>query len=162
MDTPDEWELEHDEQDIRGLPLVDAECQKIGVITDLLVDRSKEKVAAVRLEDGRVADVTPLELHDNCVVYGRRAATAAAAAGTAESTGTAESNSHTDVDSEEIIPVVEERVAIGKRVADNGDSISVRTRVVEDTVSKDAVVTDEVVVSKEIDDKSGVSIFVRS
>ncbi len=132
LDTLDNYELEHSSQDIRGRPLVSATGEKYGIIEDLLVDRDHNRVAAVRLNDGRVTPVEPLEIHDNAVVYGE-AAVAHAEAGVAQG----------HVVEEEVVPIVEERVAIGKRVADRGHTINVRTRVVSERVAEDVHLRDE-------------------
>lgn len=127
-----DWKLEHSSQDIRGMPLVGPEGQRFGVIDDLLVDRDHKRVTAVRLEDGRVTPIEPLVIHDNCVVYGEEASHYA-------DQGAAEGH----VVDEEVIPVVEERVAIGKRVSDHGRVINVHTDVVTDTVREDVRLRDE-------------------
>lgn len=132
LDTLGDYELENSSQDIRGMPLVNPQGERLGIIDELLVDRDQNRVAAVRLEDGRVTPVEPLEIHDNVVVYGEAARTHAEA-------GVAEGK----VVEEEIIPIVEERVAIGKRVADHGRAINVRTSVVSDRVSEDVHLVDE-------------------
>ncbi len=134
LDALDNYELVNDDQDIRGRPLVSPEGKQFGIIDDLLVDGDKDHVVAVRLEDGRTCAVEPLEIHDNAVVYGH-AAKAYADEGVAAG----------HVVEEEVIPVVEEQVAIGKRVAENGAGITVRTRVVADTVSEDVHLRDETV-----------------
>ncbi|ARU16612.1 YsnF/AvaK domain-containing protein [Croceicoccus marinus] len=131
LDSLDNYELEHESQDIRGRPLVSPTGEKYGIITDLLVGRDKNRVEAVRLEDGRCCAVGPLEIHDDAVVYGEASMAHAKEGGAAVS--------------EEVIPVVEERVAIGKRTADHGKSIGVRSRVVSDTVSEDVALRDETV-----------------
>lgn len=129
LETLDNYELEHSSQDIRGRPLVSANGEKYGIITDLLVDRNAERVAAVRLDNGKVCAVEPLEIHDNAVVYGAAAEEYATAGGS-------------DVD-EERIPIVEEQVVIGKRMADTGRTINVRTQVVSDTVEEDVTLRHE-------------------
>lgn len=131
LDTLDNYELAHDSQDIRGRPLVSPEGRKYGVIEDLLVDRDNNRVTAVRLDDGRVCAVEPLVIHDNSVVYGEAAQAHATEGGTAVA--------------EEVVPVVEEQVAIGKRVADHGRGITVTSRVVTDTVGEDVRLRDETV-----------------
>lgn len=132
LDALGDWKLEDSSQDIRGRPLVGPEGERFGVIDDLLVDRDNERVTAVRLEDGRVTPIEPLVIHDNCVVYGEEAARYA-------DQGVAEGH----VVDEEVVPIVEERVAIGKRVADHGRVINVRTGVVTDTVTEDVRLRDE-------------------
>lgn len=140
LETLEEWELEHGSQDIRGLPLVDDQGQKLGIIEDLLVDREHERVEAVRLGDGRITDIAPLVLHDNCVVLKGELASADTGSGNASA-----ARGKTDVENEEVIPVVEERISIGKRVAQNGDSIRVRTRVVKDKINEDVRLREETV-----------------
>ena len=137
LDSLGDWELEHKSQDIRGRPLVSSQGQKYGVIDDLLVDRAAERVAAVRLEDGRVCAIEPLEIHEDVVVYGEAAHAHADAAGIAKDT------KKEGVIKEERIPVVEEKVAIGKRVSEHGKNINVRTRVVTDKVGEDVRLRDE-------------------
>ena len=129
LDTLDNYELEHKSQDIRGRPLVSPEGKKFGVIKDLLVDRDHNRVTAIRLDDGRACAVEPLVIHDNSVVYGVAAVAHAKTGGSAVS--------------EEVVPVVEEQVAIGKRVADHGRDITVTSRVVKDKVSEDVHLRDE-------------------
>ena len=129
LDTLDNYELEHKSQDIRGRPLVSPEGKKFGVIKDLLVDRDHNRVTAIRLDDGRACGVEPLVIHDNSVVYGEAAVAHAKTGGSAVS--------------EEVVPVVEEQVAIGKRVADHGRDITVTSRVVKDKVSEDVHLRDE-------------------
>lgn len=131
LDHLSDYELEHSEQDIRGLPLVSPTGQRYGVIEDLLVDDNRTHVEAVRLDNGKVCAVEPLEIHDNAVVYGERARAFAERSGGAAT--------------EEVVPVVEEKVAIGKRVADHGKNITVSSRVVEDRVSEDVHLRDETV-----------------
>jgi uncharacterized protein (TIGR02271 family) len=131
LDTLDDYELEHASQDIRGRPLVSPSGEQYGIIQDLLVDRERKRVAAVRLRDGRCCAVEPLEIHDNAVVYGEAAVAHAQTGG--------------DAIVEERVPIVEERVAIGKRVSDHGRDIHVRTRIVSDVVAEDVHLRDETV-----------------
>ncbi len=134
LETLGDWKLEDDSQDIRGRPLVNANGERYGIIKDLLVDQKKGRVAAVRLEDGRTTAIEPLEIHDNAVVYG------AAAQAHAQ-----EGVSQGHVVEEEVVPVVEERVAIGKRVSEHGRDVRVTTGVVSERVSEDVHLRDETV-----------------
>ena len=131
LETLDKYELEHHSQDIRGRPLVSPEGEKYGIIKDLLVDRDDKRVEAVRLDNGKVCAVEPLVIHDNAVVYGKEAEAHARTGG--------------DATAEKVIPVVEERVAVGKRVSDHGRDIRVSSRVVQDRVSEDVHLRDETV-----------------
>lgn len=69
LDALDKWELKDSDQDIRGRPLVSATGERYGVIEDMLVDKEKEHVAAIRLEDGRMCGVNYLDITDDHVVY---------------------------------------------------------------------------------------------
>jgi len=131
LDALDSYELENKSQDIRGRPLVSPTGEKFGIIKDLLVSKDHSRVEAVRLDDGRTCAVEPLVIHDNAVVYGEEATAHAETGGTAVT--------------EEVIPVVEERVAIGTRVSDHGRNINVTSRMVEERVSEDVHLRDETV-----------------
>ena len=128
LDTLDNYELEHSSQDIRGRPLVSANGEKYGIIKDLLVDRDANRVAAVKLDNGKVCAVEPLEIHENAVVYGAEAERFADAGGA-------------DVDQERI-PVIEEQLVIGKK-ADVGRTINVSSRVVSERVGEDVTLHEE-------------------
>jgi len=123
LDTLDNYELENGSQDIRGRPLVSPAGEKYGIIQDLLVSKDRSHVQAIRLDNGRTCAVEPLIIHDNAVVYGEEA--------------TAHASTGGDAATEEVVPVVQEKVAIGKRVAEHGRNINVTSRVVEDRVSED-------------------------
>lgn len=129
LDTLNDYELEHESQDIRGRPLVSPTGEKYGVIEDLLVGTDRDRVEAVRLDNGKCCAVEPLVIHDNAVVYGEAAEAHAAAGGAAVS--------------EERVPIVEERIAIGKRIAEDGRNINVTSRVVEQPVSDDVSLRNE-------------------
>ena len=62
------YKLQESHQDIRGLPLYTAAGVEVGKIDDLLVDEAAERVAAVRMEDGRMVPVEPLEIQDDRVI----------------------------------------------------------------------------------------------
>ena len=62
------YKLQESHQDIRGLPLYTAAGVEVGKVDDLLVDEVAERVAAVRLDDGRMVPVEPLEIREDRVV----------------------------------------------------------------------------------------------
>lgn len=62
------YKLQESHQDIRGLPLYTAAGVEVGKVDDLLVDEAAERVAAVRMEDGRMVPVEPLEIRDDRVI----------------------------------------------------------------------------------------------
>ena len=131
LDTLGDYELENSSQDIRGRPLLSPSGEKFGTVEDLMVDREKNRVTAIRLENGKICAVEPLEIHEDCVIYGEAAEAHAKTGGTAVAT--------------ERVPIVEEKVAIGKRVADHGKEINVTARVVKDKVTDDVHLRDETV-----------------
>ncbi|MEN3971974.1 PRC and DUF2382 domain-containing protein [Sphingomicrobium sp. XHP0235] len=144
LDRIDDYELSNEAQDIRGYPLVTADGRRIGKIDDLLVDGDRNEVAAVRLEDGRCTAVEPLDIHDDVVVYGDRA----------EAFANRDNDyGKTEVSKEKVIPIVEERVAIGKRVREGGKGMTVTTRVEKEQVSEDVRLRTEEVTAERRDVK---------
>lgn len=137
LESLSDWELENDDQDIRGRPLVDAQGKRLGVIDDLLVDKGGERVAAVRLDDGATCGVENLDIQPDQVTY--RARTGATAVPPPDN-----SNKPPVKDGGQRVELVEEKIAIGKRDVDGG-TIRVRTRLVTDKVEKDVKLHDEMV-----------------
>ena len=134
LESLSSYKLEHHEQDIRGRPLVTPTGEKLGIIDDLLVDKSHRRVAAVRLKDGRAAGVENLEIKPNEVVWHAR--------GTGVAEGTA-AGYHGDTSHDtEVVPVVEEQVAIGKREVIGG-TIRVTSHVETERVGEDVRLRDE-------------------
>lgn len=156
LDTLSNWELEDSDQDIRGRPLVASDGKRIGEIDDLLVDKTGERVAAIRLDDGRCCRVESLEIHPDKVVY--RPAGAGVAPGTVA--GHHGDRRHRD----QVIPVVEEELVVGKAVREGG-SIRVTSRVVTDTVGENVVLRKEHVnverrdVNREVDPRDADALF---
>lgn len=130
LEALNDWELEHAEQDIRNRPLVTPTGESLGIIDDLLVDRGAERVAAVRLEDGRVCAVEALEIHPSKVIY--------KPAGEIEAYGR---DAVVDID-DDTIQLVEEQVAVGKRAV-IGDTIRVSSKVLTDTVTESVTLQNE-------------------
>lgn len=60
----DDYQLEHDDQDLRGRALRTYDGQKLGIVQRMLVDPEKSKVAALILEDGRGVPVDDIEIRD--------------------------------------------------------------------------------------------------
>ena len=69
LDTLDDWQLENEEQDIRGWPLRSVKGEEYGKIQDMLVDRKAEHVLAVRMDDGRLVGADHLDIRDDHVIY---------------------------------------------------------------------------------------------
>ncbi len=64
----DDWELVHEDQDIRGWDAVDADGDPMGTVDDLIVDTDSEMVARIVLDDGAEYPVAEVEIGDE-VVY---------------------------------------------------------------------------------------------
>lgn len=131
-----DWELENEDQDIRGRPLVDAQGKRLGIIDELLVDKDGERVAAVRLNDGTTCGVENLDIQPNQVMYRPPAAVA--------TVPPPDNSNRTATDNDQRVELVEEKVVIGKRAVE-GETIRVRTRLVTDRVEKDIALRDETV-----------------
>lgn len=129
-----DWELENDDQDIRGRTLLDAGGARLGVIKDMLVDPDDERVAAVRLDNGEIIPIEALTIGPREVVArppGRPAAESRTAAEPRRGAG------------EEVrVPIVEEHIRVGKRQVDRG-GVSVSTNVVEEPVNQRVVLHSE-------------------
>lgn len=69
LDSLSKWQLEHEDQDIRGYHVRSLTGDDYGKIDDMLVDKEKEHVIAVRMEDGRLVSVDHLDIRDDHVVY---------------------------------------------------------------------------------------------
>ncbi len=68
----DDWELVHEDQDIRGWPLEDRDGNYIGTVQELIVDTDTEFVETIVLDNGEQYPNDDIELGDG-VVYLRRA-----------------------------------------------------------------------------------------
>ena len=64
-----DWQLENEDQDIRGYPVRSARGEEYGKIDDMLVDKDHEHVIAVRMGDGRLVSVDHLDIKDDYVIY---------------------------------------------------------------------------------------------
>ena len=69
LEALSDWELVNDDQDIRGCSVFSVTGEGYGKIDDLLVDKGKEHVAAVRLDDGRMVPADNLEIRGRDVIY---------------------------------------------------------------------------------------------
>lgn len=69
LDTLSDWQLVHEDQDIRGYPVRSVTGDEYGKIEDMLVDKKEEHVLAVRMEDGRLVAAAHLDIKDDHVIY---------------------------------------------------------------------------------------------
>ena len=128
----DDWALEHEGQDLRGATLVTPAGETVGRIDDMLVNLDAERVAALRLDDDRVVDIDYVDIRDGkpvLLVPGAKLPPAPAALDRDNMTS-------------EHIPIIEERLEIGKREVELG-KVNSRKRIVEDRVQKDIPLREE-------------------
>lgn len=118
----DDYALENDGQDIRGKTLMGPAGQSLGVISELLVDKGNDRVAAVRLQGGESYPVENLERRGDTVML--RAATGAPSS------------------DEERISIVQEEMRVGKRTVGLG-GVSVQSRIVEEPVREQVSLREE-------------------
>lgn len=132
----EDWELVNKDQDIRGHALMMRSGRKLGIIRRMLVDRDHERVAALVLDDGRTIPVEDVEIRGGEAyiedIDEKTLATAPMAPPPRTQAGTRE----------ERIPVVEEELAVGKRMVERGH-VRVRSRVVEKPVSEQVRLREE-------------------
>ncbi len=128
----DKWQLEHEEQDLRGLTLVTSDGETAGRIDDMLVNLDEERVCALLLDDNRVIDVDYVDIRDGRPVL----------LVPDSSVPPAPRDFDRDSLTTEHIPVVEERLDIGKREVELG-RVRVHNRIVEDRVSEDVPLREE-------------------
>lgn len=128
----DDWQLEHDEQDLRGRTLVAADGTAIARIDDMLVDLERERVAALRLSGNRVVDIDYVDIQNGTPIL----------LFPQERLEPAPKNLKRDEMTSEHIPIVEEHLKVGKREVDLG-KVRVTKRVVETPVSEEIALREE-------------------
>lgn len=126
------YELEHSDQDLRGKTLYTNDGKELGRVDDMLVNKDRERVAALRLQDDRVIDIDHVDIRDGkpvLLVPHERIP-----------------RPGPDFDRNNVtskhIPIIEERLEIAKRPVETG-RVRIRSRVVEEPVRKDVEVRDE-------------------
>lgn len=154
LDSLDKYELEHSDQDLRGKTLCTNDGKDLGRIDDMLVNTDRERVAAIRLEDDRVIDIDHVDIRDGkpvLLVPQERIPRAAP-----------------DFDRKNItsksIPIVEEKLVVGKRSAETG-KVRIRTHTESEPVSKTVELRDESIdvdrraVNERVGDKDANAMF---
>jgi uncharacterized protein (TIGR02271 family) len=124
------YELENREQDIRGHQVLSSDGRVIGKIDDLLVDTEQECVYAARLEDNRLVNTDYLDIRKDGVFL------LVDEAGIAHHSDVkAHDRNHDDLTTTSV-PVVEERLKVGKRLNELG-SVKVHKHVTSRPVEED-------------------------
>lgn len=132
----DDWKLEHSSQDIRGWPLRDQRGADVGKVQDMLVDRDRERVAAVTVSDGSTIPVERISICDDYVELRSE--------GMPRGGAMAPTAGREQAGREERIPLVEEEIKIGKREVETG-GVRVSSHVVETPVHEQVRLRDETV-----------------
>lgn len=117
----DDWDLVNSDQDVRGRPLMTRSGERLGIVRRMLVDREHSRVAALVLDNGRAVPVEEIEIRDGTAFIDEVRDLPASAIPPAAA------------ETEEVIPIVEEELAVGKRAAERGH-VRVRSRIVETPV----------------------------
>lgn len=133
-----DWELVHDDQDLRGAHLRDMQGHDIGKIDRMIVNTDLGYVDAFVLEDGREIPVDQVEIHDDHAVL--------LGTGTTRTTTTqSTTRESTQADQGEMrLPVIEEELAIGKRQVERG-GVRIHTRIREKPVEETVTLREETV-----------------
>lgn len=66
----DDWELENDDQDIRGYSVVDEQGQTLGTVRDMYVDTDTETIDRLVLDNGQEIDVANASVEDGMIRVG--------------------------------------------------------------------------------------------
>ncbi|MFB0612207.1 PRC-barrel domain-containing protein [Aurantiacibacter poecillastricola] len=69
LDSLSKWQLENEDQDIRGYPVRSSTGEEYGRIEDMLVDKDHKHVTAVRMHDGRLVSADHLDIRSDHVIY---------------------------------------------------------------------------------------------
>ena len=67
LQDTDDWQLVHDEQDVRGWQVLDVTGAALGTVEDMIVDDREERVDALVLSDGREVAARDVHLGDDAV-----------------------------------------------------------------------------------------------
>lgn len=86
LNRTDDWHVEHDRQDIRGWLVETPDGERVGHVSDLILDTDSELVEAIVLDDGEEYPARDIDIdYDDRVVYLEGSASAHAGQGYSES-----------------------------------------------------------------------------
>src|SRR4051794_33897698 len=66
----DNWEVENDDQDVRGWDVVDDKGEKIATVSDMYVDTQTETIDRLVLDNGSEVDVASVLVEDGTIRVG--------------------------------------------------------------------------------------------
>lgn len=148
----DDYELANSGQDCRGWPVIDAAGNRIGTVTEMLVDTDAERVSSLVLDKGQTIPAGSVSLRDG-KVHARTTAAGTATTGTTGTTATtgtatpatgttARPGTTVEAGKEVVLPVVEEEIRVGKRQVPAG-GVRVSTKVEERPVHEKVTLREE-------------------
>lgn len=135
-----DYDLVHDEQDIRGWTVYDEAGLAVGEVDDMIVDTDTEYVTALVITGGRQIPADLVTIGEERVILRGGAAqldTSARGTATGGATAAGQAADVTRRDDQEAValPVVEEQLTVGKHEVERG-GVRVRQRVVETPVEE--------------------------
>jgi uncharacterized protein (TIGR02271 family) len=157
------WELDRNEEDVRGWPLRDGTGNLLGTVDELIVDTDTQYVAQVVLSDGRKFPAHDVFIGDGIVTLGgeirrtettpraiaaqpaqpRVPAAAPPVAAAPRAVRTAEIVPTRRIDENDlVIPIVDEELEIKKRIVERG-GVRVHSHMTEKPVEKTVRLRDE-------------------
>lgn len=158
LSRQDDYDLVHSRQDCRGLTARDTDGDVLGKVTDMVIDTEAEHVDSIILEGGAQIPAADIALRDGVVLV-RAAAlnrsgvapaamtrqTMATNATTTNTTNHAATNyaaASANAAGEIALPVIEERIMVGKRAVESG-GVRVSNRVTERPVEETVTLREE-------------------
>lgn len=121
LSRSDEWELEHESQDVRGWEVVDASGKRMGTVTDLIIDTDRERVDTLVLDSGERVAAAAASLGDHVVRLG--STTGESGSDSTRSVEPTSDRTAPELMSErrdERQPLIEEQLRIGRRSMEPG------------------------------------------
>ena len=126
-----DYELTNKSQDVRGWPVKDASGAVLGKVQEMLVDTQAEHVETLVLDNGQQVPARDVTLADHTVLIGG-----------AQRTAVADKTAARAREEEEVVPLVEERIKVGKRAVERG-AVHLETKVVTTPVEEQVRLREE-------------------
>lgn len=137
LSKQDDYDLSHSEQDCRGWTVSDTSGNRLGKCTDMVIDTEAEHVASIILDNGTQIPAADITLRNGAVLV-RGVGGAMRETTTKATSPGAGATTMTGAAGEVTLPVIEERIAIGKRQVERGGvrvQQHITERPVEETIS---------------------------
>ena len=153
LSRQDDYDLVHSRQDCRGLTARDTDGNVLGKVTDMVIDTEAEHVDSILLDGGAQVPAADIALRDGVVLVRAAALNRSGAAPAAATRQTVATNAaatgatnyaatSTNAAGEIALPVIEERIMVGKRAVESG-GVRVSNRVTERPVEETVTLREE-------------------